>query len=139
LLLFLTLVSCTPAPPGNKAETAPAPAVSPERQALETRATARWEALISRDYAAAYGYNTPAFRARIPLQAFTSRFGNDILWKQAQVTAVEMLDEHKAKVTMAVLYSPVSEVGEIGGLRGVGGIDETWVNADGTWWIDLPD
>lgn len=145
LLLTLSLLSCTPAPPTppkDPTESAPAPASAPvisvEGQAVGARAMARWEALIRRDLAAAYGFSTPEFRARIPLQAFTSRFGSDILWEQAQVTAVEMLEGNKAKVELNVVYRPVSEVGELRGVRGAG-IIETWVNTEGSWWVDLPD
>lgn len=143
MLPILSLLSCTPAPPApprDQAEPAPAtaPVISAEGQAVGARATARWEALIRRDLATAYGFSTPEFRARIPLQAFTSRFGNDILWEQAQVDSVEMQEGNKAKVVMNVVYRPVSDVGEIRGVRGAG-ITETWVKSEGSWWVDLPD
>ena len=146
LLLTLSLLSCTPAPPSpptppkdpTESAPAPAPVISVEGQAVGARAMARWEALIRRDLAAAYGFSTPEFRARIPLQAFTSRFGNDILWEQAQVDSVEMQEGNKAKVVMNVVYRPVSDVGEIRGVRGAG-ITETWVKSEGSWWVDLPD
>ena len=105
-------------------------------QTLEARAQARWDALIRRDFAAAYTFSTPKFRARVPASAFSSRFGGDLVWDSAQVAKVEFQDAGKANVEILVNYRPINEVGELGGIRGAG-ITETWVNDEGGWWIDL--
>lgn len=47
------------------------------------RAQARWKALLAGDWAAAYLYMTPAYRAVVPQQRYGNQFGGPATWQAA--------------------------------------------------------
>lgn len=50
---------------------------------MQQRAQARWNALLAGDWAAAYQYMTPAYRAIVPQQRYSNQFGGPASWQGA--------------------------------------------------------
>ena len=97
-----------------------------KRNAVQERAQARWQAIITGDYAAAYGYLSPASRRLVALPAFEARMRGAQL-RGAKVDAVDCGDE-LCKVAVSITYDH----------RLMKGIttpaQETWVISDGQAW-----
>lgn len=103
------------------------------RVALEERVTAKWEALIRRDFAAAYAFTSPAYRATFPLDAFQRRFAGKVAWRRIEVVAVDFTDDDAAVVGIDlhfVYYHPQRDQAT----DMVTFIQESWVRVDGQWW-----
>lgn len=105
--------------------------VAPEQQ-IKARAEARWDALARGDFAAAYAFETPAFRAITSLEAFRSKYGHQVRWYGAQVREVKRKDK-VAEVLLWVEYEVPMPNGESHKNRR--GAKETWILKDGNWWF----
>jgi hypothetical protein len=97
-----------------------------KRNVVQQRAEARWQAILKGDYAAAYGYLSPASRQSVALPAFEARMRGAQL-RGAKVDAVDCGDE-SCKVAISITYDH----------RLMKGIttpaQETWVISDGQAW-----
>lgn len=103
---------------------------TPEEQ-VRQRAEARWNALIKRDFATAYTYSPPSYRAIVPESAYRSRFGSAARWKGVQIHEVTCEAERctaKLRMETEVLQPPFT--GQIVTTH----FDEVWVREDGQWW-----
>lgn len=102
---------------------------SPEQIVVE-RARARWDALVDQNWAAAYDYMTPAYRAIVPLKSFRSQFSGPARWEDVKVTGAKC-EEKRCVVNVAVsvrllLPAHLDRVDTTN-------IEETWVLEDGQW------
>jgi len=121
----VTAAGCTTTS-GGLAKDAP---VAAREAAVAERAKARWEALIKRDYKAAYAYFSPASRQSVPLPRY-----------QAQVEAIEYraisVDKVKCeaeacKVMLKVTYDfPRAKIQGV-----VTPLDEDWIIDQGQAWF----
>jgi hypothetical protein len=101
--------------------------------ALEQRVTAKWEALIRKDFAAAYALTSPAYRELYSLEAFKGRFGGKTAWRRIEVIDVAINDDDAATVGINlhfVYYPPQSDKA----LDMTTYFQESWVRVDGQWW-----
>jgi hypothetical protein len=72
--------------------------------AVSTRAAARWDALIKRDYPAAYAYLSPASRDTTPLAAYEAKMGAAVVvYRAAKVDKVEC-EAEVCNVTLTLTY-----------------------------------
>jgi hypothetical protein len=102
---------------------------SPEKIVTE-RAQARWNALIDQNWAAAYPYMTPAYRAIVPLKRYGDQFTGPARWEGAKVTGAKC-EEKRCQVGVAVsirLLMPAHS-----NRVDTTNIQETWVLEDGQW------
>jgi hypothetical protein len=114
-------------------------------QALEERVNARWAALMKHDFAAAYEFQTPAYREVYTVTTFTQQFGTWANWTKATVAKIIMqpsLEESNlltAEVVVNIHYivpfpsmddpTPAST-----------SVNERWLRKEGEWWYqDSPD
>ncbi len=105
---------------------------SPEAIVKE-KANARWDSMITRDFATAYKFTAPSFRAVSSAERFRNKFeGAAVNWVDAKVVKVECEPE-KCNVTLQVsayvpmlrdMKEPVSTA-----------VDEVWIKEDGDWWL----
>ncbi|GAB4181787.1 MAG: hypothetical protein Tsb002_02190 [Wenzhouxiangellaceae bacterium] len=102
---------------------------------LEDRAMARWNALIKRDYAAAYPYYTPGYRLTTPLLQFIDNFpGGRVIWSEAQYVDEECTDV-RCIVRLDLTYSFLNPVPGVDSVVNTRLIKETWVLLDGVWYF----
>jgi hypothetical protein len=99
---------------------------------VSERAEARWDALIKRDFEAAYEFQSPAYREVYDHKRFRQNFGNAVAWKAARVVDVSINDQ-LAKVVMEITYS-VPLPGAGGVYEGTQKINEKWIMENESWW-----
>ena len=105
--------------------------------ALEKRVEQRWEALVARDYAAAYAFSTPVYRSVFPKDLYVLQFSYAV---ERQLTGVEVLNYDAAaavaSVAVRVMSKPVKLTSTAS--QAVGAvpvtIHERWMLIDGEWW-----
>jgi len=139
-------VGRTEGPQDMRAQTkgAPSPAADEsgivvvfDEQALEMcrlreRVEQRWNALIKRDFAAAYTYETPAYREENSPERFAAQFGARVSWHMATVKQLRYDRGDEATAAIALNYSfdlPTDEVAQT-----TSRIREQWVRVDNEWW-----
>ncbi len=93
------------------------------------RAAARWDALLAGDLEQAYGYTSPSFRSAVSIQTYRARFGGSVRWLSSRPQSVTC-GEERCDVVMLVTY----RVPRLG-VESERAIKETWLRADGDWWI----
>lgn len=108
--------------------------VTTRRAELEQRVTAKWDALIRKDLAAAYSLTSPAYRNLFSLDAFKRNFSlNKVAWRRIEVVSTDFKSDDAATVGIKVhfvYYQPQAEnTKEITTY-----IHESWVRVDGQWW-----
>ena len=102
----------------------------PAEQVVLERAQARWNALVDRDFAAAYTYLTSGYRAVVPLAAYRRQATGPAQWESAKA--------HSAKCEAARCIVSVEVTFRLG-LPGHADrvqssfVDETWVLEEGQW------
>ena len=111
--------------------------VSENAQAAELqvrqRAQQRWAALVARDFAAAYAYETPGYRSTVSPEQFQSRFGAAVRWRGATVEAVAIdAAGDRAEVTIQLDYEAPDALGGLYTNRKA--MRERWIASEGTWW-----
>jgi hypothetical protein len=134
LALMVTLAIGADQQPVPPAETASAAeSLQARRKALEQRVTAKWDALIRRDFAAAYSFTSPAYRKLYSKERFQSTFGNKVGWKRIEITKVDFKGDDAATVglNLYVVYNGFVEGKPIDMKTYV---EEPWVYAEGQWW-----
>lgn len=117
---------------------------APSEARLRERVQGRWDALIKRDFTAAYQYFSPAYRKLTPLEKYSARFGSAVAWESITITGVS-LGEGKADVSFELSYQLAIPTGDGAALgESIGSISksmkETWLWSEGEWWfVELPD
>lgn len=113
------------------------PALADREQALRQRVQERWASLIKRDWAVAYSFETPVYRASHPLERYQSKFGNDIIWEGATISHVLFEGDEVATVYVDVQYQLARLVaGEAH--RFDAQVTEKWIRSDDQWWHASP-
>jgi len=124
-------VAATPPAPAAENEAVSADAVT---ATIKQRAQARWDALARRDFAAAYAFETPGYRAVTGTEAFAAQFGAMATWHGAEVLEARVdADGAAAQVALALSYRATPPSGEP--YEGRRRIEETWIKVDDQWWF----
>ena len=98
----------------------------PPEQVVKERAQARWNALLSGDYKAAYAYMSPGSRAVLSESAYIGSLGTGF-WKSAQVNTVTCREDKVCDVGTTIEY-------EHQGHRIRTPLRESWIRDGGEWW-----
>ena len=113
------------------------PAVAPEVTVKE-KAQARWDSLLSNDYATAYTYYSPGYRSTTSLTDLEI----DIRMRRVQWTSAEYMDhdcgENTCVVRFNVGYAVSSPVPGVDTWKGYSVIRDQWIKTGGEWWY-LPE
>lgn len=124
----------TPAPAPKGAAGA---VLTPEQEEMDTalraRVTARWAAMVARDFRRVYKFETPAFREEQPPEEYVRTFGSMVDWREASVYDVEYPSSDTATVTIRLTYSVPGLVGDENA-PAVGYVKEKWVYQEPSWW-----
>ena len=103
---------------------------SPE-VAVKDRAQQRWQALIGNDFAKAYTFTAPSYRALVSAENYRKNFGPGG-WISAEAVSANC-DAEKCTVKLKIeLTSPMGT--RFGSTIG-GYVDETWILEDRQWWL----
>ena len=94
-------------------------------EAVKERAQARWNALLSGDYKAAYAYLSPGSRAVQPETEYAKSLRRDF-WKAAQVEKATCT-EQRCRLEASIEY-------ELMGRRTKTPLRETWIREGSEWW-----
>ena len=139
MLLVYPATAGTPAPPTEAVQPSQtAEAIQGRRAALEQRVAAWWDALIRRDFAAAYSFTSPGYRKTYSLDAFKGKFDKKSNWRRAEVLSVDFKSDDSAIVGINmhfVYHQP--QTGEALDMQNY--IQEPWVFMDGQWWYLVKD
>lgn len=111
------------------------PPATPE-EAVQQRAQARWNALLKHDFAQAWGYFVPAYRAVVSLDRYKSTMKNGAPWVDVKVGTVHCESATKCTADVLIEGKPVGVASFSGNVRT--GVQETWLLEDGTWWLYQP-
>lgn len=104
------------------------------QEALKKRVAARWEALIRRDFAAAYEFNSPAYRKAFSLHDFKMKFGDGkVAWKRVDVVAVEPKGDDTATVDIKIHITYANPHSQKP-VDMATSYQESWVYTDDQWW-----
>ncbi|MDG4596944.1 MAG: hypothetical protein P9F75_14865 [Candidatus Contendobacter sp.] len=118
----------------------PAPAATPmddarqaQRKLLEQRVAAKWDALIRKDFAAAYSFTSPAYRKLYSAEAFKRNFGDKVAWQRITVVDVNFQNDDAATVgiNLFVVYHD-AQSGKPLDMKTY--VQEPWVRTEGQWW-----
>ncbi len=127
----LTLGSGCATAPGKPETLSPA-----QVAALEDRVRGRWQAIIDRDFEAAYEFASPNYRAVFSKSMFIRNFSYSLDW---QLTAVEVLaydaEAAVASVAVRVMSKPIKQTSvsaQFGFMPST--VRERWVSINGEWW-----
>lgn len=124
--------------PSQSGQEIPQPASSIIRAAdeahLKERVLARWQALIKGDFEAAYQFETPVYRAIYTPSQFRYQFGNQTLWRMANVVNIHYDNSIVARVQVEVAYRYADpEMGQ--DLKNMTHqVSEIWLRKEGQWW-----
>lgn len=108
----------------------------PPAEVVEERAQARWDAMVARDFQAAWEYYTPGYREQITAAEFEGEMaGRPVKWTGAEVFEVDCAeDEPRCEVRVRVDYEARAAVPGVGTLRSQSGVTEIWLQIGGDWW-----
>jgi len=105
---------------------------------IEERAQARWDALLARDYEAAYGYLSPGYRSTTSVTDFEI----SVRARRVQYISAEYrshsCEEAVCTVQIMVGYRVVRPVVGVPEWKSTSLVEERWINSDGGWWF-LPE
>lgn len=112
--------------------------VETRQAALKQRVMDRWDALIRKDFAAAYAFTSPEYRKLFSLNNFKGQFGNKTSWQRVEVIKVDFKGDDAATVgiTLHFAYYPPQAVKALDMKTYV---NESWVFVDGQWWYLVQD
>ncbi len=109
------------------------PGQTPPDATVRALSTSYWEAMVAEDYASAYEYLSPGFRARVNKEAYAMRFLPRTKWGDADIRAVNCEDkrcvvELDAKFTFLgdEHFPPHSGKTEL---------TQAWVRDGKNWWM----
>lgn len=121
----------------QKAESVEIKADSVSREdKLSVRVQNRWNALIARDFAKAYEFNSPGYKGLHTLEQFKGGFGGQVIWTDADVARLEAKGD-AAKVVVMVKYKAVLAFGTQDGSTlspGETALHENWILEDEVWY-----
>ena len=108
------------------------PGLTPQDQ-VRQRATQRWQALLAYDYAKAYEFATPSYRALVTPESYRTRQGAALQRTSAKVFRVDCPEPDKCQARIEVGVKP--PLGKRYGAEITAPVDETWVLQNGQWWL----
>jgi uncharacterized protein YceK len=104
--------------------------LNPAEEIVLERAQARLDALLERDWARAYPYLTPSYRAIVPRQRYGDQFQGPIKWESAKAQSAKC--EEKRCVVKIEIAARLLLQGHADRVT-TSYSEEVWVLEDGQW------
>lgn len=102
----------------------------PAEEVVLERAQARLNAMLARDWAAAYPFMTPGYRAIVPQRRFGNQFQGPVQWEEAKAKDAKC-EEKRCVVNVEVSFRLVLP-GHMDRITSTN-FEEIWVLEDGQW------
>jgi len=111
----------------------------PPEEIVAERAQARWDALVARDFDAAYEYYTPGYRELNTSADFAAEMRRrPVTWTAAEVFAVECeADSPRCEVRARLNYSAPGAIPGVGSIESSSGVREMWIQIGRKWWYSV--
>ncbi len=110
-------------------------ATVPTERVIEERAMARWNALLSNDFAGAYEYLSPGYRSSVSsLQYQRALLLKRVRWDDAQYIESDCI-ETTCKVKISLNYTVYGAVPGLKSFNGTQRIEESWLRVGGKWYL----
>ncbi|MCK5855750.1 MAG: hypothetical protein KAG34_01225 [Cocleimonas sp.] len=124
LIISFLISSCNNEETNSKAEKA-------QIEPAKDRAVARWNALIDRDWATAYSYESPNYRKNYSKRDFIGSFGQAVTWVSIKHRSTTAITETLADVRLELLstYDMGKDLVKI-----PSNTTERWKLIDDKWW-----
>ena len=130
-LIFSLISSCSKKEEDNKTSLSTKQEVTKKEDAAlpGPRALERWNALIQKDWAKAYSFQTPNYRKTYSQEDFRNSFGQAVKWEEIKLLSTATPSESIAdvKLELTVLYYD-------GNMKIPNAFTERWQLIDGAWW-----
>ena len=103
----------------------------PAEDVVLKRAQARWDALVERDWNAAYAFMTPGYRAVVPLKRYGNQFTGPAQWESAKATSAKC-EETRCVVSVEISFRLLlpGHMGRVDSTH----VEEVWVREEGQWY-----
>jgi hypothetical protein len=130
LLIINLLISCG-SKENNETAKQTTPTETPKTQSVEKRAVARWNALIEKDWTAAYAYESPNYRKNYTRHEFMNSFGQAVTWVGIKHLSTTPINPTLTDVKLELQFNY-----DMGGnlMKIPSNIDERWQRIDNEWW-----
>jgi hypothetical protein len=102
----------------------------PAEEVVLQRAQARWDALVENDWAAAYQFMTPGYRAVVPQRRYGNQFRGPVVWESAKAKSATCAE---ARCTVVIQVNFRAMVPPHANQVSTTHFEETWVFEDGQW------
>lgn len=106
-----------------------------KKSSIEDRVHEYWQLMLAGDYLAAYEYMSPGYRSSVN----SNRFQRTMLLKKVKWDDAEYIEGNctdiTCKVSISLKYTVFSAVPGVKSFNGSQKIIETWVQADGIWYL----
>jgi hypothetical protein len=128
IVVMSLLMACSP----------PSALTEEQRAALEQRVEQRWQALVTRDFATAWEYTTPAYRGIFSKQLYVRKFSYATEW---ELTGLEVVNYDGAAAVASVVVRVMSKPTKLTSSASVAigarprSLRERWILEDGEWWF----
>ncbi|MBP6733300.1 MAG: hypothetical protein KA142_01165 [Chromatiaceae bacterium] len=109
----------------------------PKSLALVERIQAMWAAKIKRDYAGAYEFETPDYRAKLSTEAYPRQFGGGVNWHGIEVVDIKYNDEHHVTVGILLDYTHLHPFTDQE-VRAKSFLREHWTEVSDQWYHEVP-
>ena len=101
-------------------------------ESVKERALARWNALIEKDWTAAYSYESPSYRKNYARRDFINSFGQAVTWVSIKHLATTPINKTLADVKLELLSTYDMSRGNL--IKIPSNITERWQLIDNKWW-----
>jgi len=102
----------------------------PAEEIVLSRAQARWDALVARDWATAYKFMVPAYRAIVPQERYGNQFQGPVKWESAKASSAKC-EEKRCSVQVEVAFRALlpRQARHVSSTY----VEEIWVLEEGQW------
>ena len=109
--------------------------VVPVEKSIEDRAMARWNTVLSGDYAGAYEFLSPGYRSSVSFTQYQrSLLLSKVKWNGASYVGSECT-ESACKVEISLKFTLYGGIPGIKSFDGNDVIEESWVQSDNQWYL----
>lgn len=106
-----------------------------KKQSIEERVDSYWQLVLAGDYVGSYEYTSPGFRSSVTLNQYQrSMLLKKVKWEQADFIESDCTDI-TCKVAISLKYTVFAAVPGVKSFTSSQKIIESWVLADGAWYL----
>ena len=109
--------------------------IMPTKETVESRAMARWDAILSDDLSGAYEFLSPGYRSSVSsVQYQRVLLQNKIQWTNATYIESECA-ETTCNVKILLGYTVYGALSGVKSFSGTDTVEESWIKSDDKWYL----